>query len=97
MNGKKAKLLRKLTGKQNDTKYGVIKNTVRNKSIKVSPMLNMDGTPSLDTNGNELWNTVGYRTGTIRMVSGARLVNKTIKNTYYNATRNETRNVMALG
>ena len=73
MNGKKAKLLRKLAGngEVQDTKYDVIQSTRRKKTTK-----------------DHFGNTIGhFTTGTLRVVAGTRYVNKSLKKMYNSSLR----------
>lgn len=77
MNGKKAKLFRKLAGVTSQTqetrKYFGEKHTVRNKTVDHPTLLNEDGTKQV---------IARFRTATYKLVEGPRLLNKMLKKQY---------------
>lgn len=88
MNQKKAKLLRKLAGPKDVTKYMVDKPTVRKKFMELhTGAINTDGTPSMKR--------IEFITGSLLLV-GSRKIYKILKNRYKNATRNAPVNMMGM-
>jgi len=88
MNGKKAKMLRKLAGPKSDTQYTVEESTIRGKFINVSPKINVHGKQVVDDDGNVVYNRLEWTTATIMMAAGTRMISKVLKNIYHNRTRN---------
>lgn len=95
MNGKKAKMLRKLAGPQQDTQY---KDTnIRGKFMNTSAILDAHGLPVLDENGNETFNRISWRTSTVVVAAGTRQIYKVLKNIYHNRTRGLPSNMQTAG
>jgi len=87
MNGKKAKMLRKLAGPDSDTQYNVMKGTARRKFMNTTPIIDFHGNPQLDDNDNPMFNKIEWTTATMMMGAGTRMVYKVLKNIYHNRTR----------
>lgn len=87
MNGKRAKLLRKLAGPKQDTTYTVDKRTARRKFMNTTPLLDFHGNPQLDDDDKPMFNKIEWNTATIMMGAGTRMVYKVLKNIYHNRTR----------
>ena len=87
MNGKKAKALRQLAGGTVPAMYAVDKSTVRGRFMNTSLVLEADGRPKLDDEGNAVFNRVTWQTRTLMVAGGPRAVLKVLKNVYHNRTR----------
>ena len=87
MNGKKAKMLRKLSGPKQDTQYTVMKGTACRKFMNTTPIIDFHGNPQLDDNDEPMFNKVEWNTATLMIGAGTRMVNKVLKNIYHNRNR----------
>lgn len=90
MNGKKAKMLRKLAGVSKDNcqnrSYHGIESTVRVKEVTHPHLTGTDGKPLV---------IARHRTATYALNQGARLLNKVLKKNYLTALRNPNTRMLA--
>lgn len=90
MNGRKAKLLRKLAGvsksTRSNTSYEVLKGSVKEKKIEHPTELDSKGNPVI----------LGtYQTATLSLKQGERALNKMLKRQYKKAFTSSTKNMLA--